>query len=193
MGRPPHVGSLPPTSSWAAPAVASVTVLEYQPVRVFTSVLFSPQAPTLVTASIGPGSGIGQSSCQTYLSRPPCPVSTIAFITPLIQRLPRQCSASAAGSRNRRPAGPQRAVRGSPIIVTSSSNPGPVQWQTRLSIPDSRRGASPSPASTTCRATLQSNACRRFVRWALRQNMHQQRTAARRTPLPPRPRRPEPQ
>ena len=71
MGRPPQVGSLPPTSAWAAPVVASVTALEYQPVRVLTSVLLSPHAPTWISASIGPGSGIGQSSRHVYLSRPP--------------------------------------------------------------------------------------------------------------------------
>ena len=85
MGRPPQVGSASSTSAWESPVVASVTVREYQPVRVLTSVLLSPQAPTLMSASIGPASGLGQSSRHSYFSRPPWPVSTIAFIARFIR------------------------------------------------------------------------------------------------------------
>ena len=85
MGRPPQVGSVSSTSAWESPVVASVTVREYQPVRVLTSVLLSPQAPTRMSASIGPGSGLGQSSRHSYFSRPPWPVSTIAFIARFIR------------------------------------------------------------------------------------------------------------
>ncbi len=59
IGVPPQLGASP--AGPAASPVAPVTALEYQPVRVFTSVLLSPQARTRTSTSPGSGSGRGQS------------------------------------------------------------------------------------------------------------------------------------
>jgi len=50
MGAPPHAASSASASPSPSP-VAPLTLLEYQPVRVLTSVLFNPQAPTRIKAS----------------------------------------------------------------------------------------------------------------------------------------------
>jgi len=64
MGTPDQVASelssssIPSAAPWS---VASVTDFEYQPIRVFTSVLLTPAAWTLTSTSPGPGLGVGMS------------------------------------------------------------------------------------------------------------------------------------
>src|SRR3989304_1164001 len=63
--------ALPP-----AAVVPSVTLFEYQAVRVLMSVLFPPAAPTRIRTSPGPGAGTGISSRYSNCSNPPCPLSS---------------------------------------------------------------------------------------------------------------------
>src|SRR6056300_2081788 len=78
IGRPPHVGSSSDTVSYEPPVVASLTPLEYQPERVFTSVLFNPQAATRINTSFASGVGVGQSLRHSYMSMLPFTISTMA-------------------------------------------------------------------------------------------------------------------
>ena len=80
MALPPHVASPTAAASNASPVVAPATPAEYQAVRVLTSVLLSPQAPTAMRAWPEPGRGSGQSSRKLRRSNPPWPVSTTARI-----------------------------------------------------------------------------------------------------------------
>src|ERR1700761_324545 len=52
----------------------------YRPVRKYTSIKFSPIASCLISASFGPGSGVGTSS-HTMTSGPPFACMRIAFVT----------------------------------------------------------------------------------------------------------------
>ncbi len=66
----------------AAPSsVAERTCFEYQPMRVFTSVLFTPAAETRIRTSPVAGVGTRTSSRYSSFSYPPCPVSCTARIS----------------------------------------------------------------------------------------------------------------
>src|SRR3990172_11920441 len=59
-----------------AAVVPSVTLFEYQAVRVLMSVLFTPAAATRTRTSPGPSTGTGISSRYSNCSNPPCPLSS---------------------------------------------------------------------------------------------------------------------
>ena len=91
--RPLHAASASSAPVGASPQVASAPAAEYHAVRVLTSVLLSPHAPTRTSTWSGPARGSGQSSRNSNRSRPPCPVRTTARMT--AGRSPGECHPAA--------------------------------------------------------------------------------------------------
>src|SRR5215468_1599828 len=82
-----------------AAVVPAVTLLEYQPMRVLMSVLFTPAAATRIKTSPESGVGTGISSRYSSCSTPPCPLSSTPRMRDAIVMA--ACFGRNAGSRDR--------------------------------------------------------------------------------------------
>ena len=79
---PAQLTSERPVGTAVSPStcIAFTTSGAYQPIRVLTSVLFTPAAATRTSTCPGPGCGTGTSSRTSRRSNPPCPVRSTALI-----------------------------------------------------------------------------------------------------------------
>ena len=146
IAQPLHAASASTAPGGASPVVASAPPAEYHAVRVLTSVLLSPQAPTRTSTWSGPARGSGQSSRYCSRSRPPCAVRTTARMT--AGRFPGECHAAMGAVRSDTIDGaPGLKCAVSPCVarLTAGRERPPRVFLNRLPVASTRQGYADGP------------------------------------------------